>query len=240
MSRSRRVAAAFADARRIAVFDLDGTLLHGASSERRFAAWLLQRGVLGAPQLAAWLRFLVVHGWRLGRHAPKKDKGYVVGLGCADVAGLAREFIDEALDGALDGIVLAALAAHRERGEPTVLLSGTLQPLAEAVAERLGIDLAIGTLAPERAGRYVLGLPTRHPFGPDKLTLAQGFCADAGIGPERLVAYGDSIHDRFLLERAGEAVAVEPDAALARLARRRGWRLLRHEGESVSLGHPAT
>lgn len=227
------------DGRRVALFDLDGTLLRGPSSERRFVLRLLRRGEIGAAQLAACLGLLGARGWRHGRHALKKNKGYLVGLSRERVAALAGEFVDELPCESFDTAALGALAAHRERGDATVLLSGTLQPVADAVAARLGLERAIGTLVPERAGRYASGLPTRHPFGPTKLALAERLCAERGIGLGRLVAYGDSIHDRFLLERVGEAVAVEPDAALGRLARRRRWRVLRHEGAAAPLRHSA-
>ena len=220
----------------MAVFDLDGTLVGGPSSERRFALWLLRRGVLGPRQCLAWLGFLGRHALRHGRHAPKKNKAYLAGLTVSRVAGLAERFVAEELVPRLDRAVLAELEGHRRRGERTVLLSGTLQPIADALAARLGIDRAVGSLVPTRAGRYRPRPPERHPFGREKRALAEALCREAGVTLDAVSAYGDAFDDRHLLERVGTPVAVEPARALARLAAERGWRVLRH---GATLANPS-
>ena len=216
---------------RLALFDLDGTLLRGPSSERRFAAWLFGRRHAGAAQAGAWLAYAAVHARRDGRHVLRRDKGYVAGLGVGLVAELAAAHVDAVIGaGQVDPRAHAALETHRRAGDRCVLLSGTLQPLADAYAVRLGLglDAAIGSLAPVRGGRYALGPPARHPYGAAKRTLAERERAACGVDPTDTVAYGDSVADRNVLGWAGEAVAVEPDRALAALARERGWRVLRH------------
>ena len=40
-------------------------------------------------------------------------------------------------------------------------------------------------------------------------------------------AYADNLSDRALLERVGRAIVVHPHRKLARLARRRGWTIVR-------------
>ena len=214
---------------RLALFDLDGTLLRGSSSERRFAAWLFGHRHAGAAQAGAWLAYAAIRARRDGRHVLRRDKGYVAGLDVGLVAELAAAHVDAVIGaGHVDARARAALEGHRRVGDRCVLLSGTLQPLADAYAARLGCHVAIGSLAPVRGGRYALGPPARHPYGAAKRTLAERECRPCGVAPADAVAYGDSIADRDVLEWAGEAVAVEPDRALAALARARGWRVLRH------------
>ena len=43
---------------RVAIFDVDGTLVAGKSTEKRFIGWMLRRGHIGLRQLlsAAWFR----------------------------------------------------------------------------------------------------------------------------------------------------------------------------------------
>lgn len=213
---------------RLAVFDLDGTLIGGASCERRFASWLLRHGVIGPRQMLLWAGFLASAWSRHGRHVPKKDKCYVAGLEVARVEALAGRFVDEELVARLDAAVVEEVNRHRARGDTLVLLSGTLQPLADALAARLGMARAIGSLAPAHGARYAFGPPLRHPFGEEKLALVEKLCANEGLALHAVVAYGDSFHDRALLERVGTPVAVEPDGRLTRLAEARRWRVLRH------------
>ena len=221
---------------RLALFDLDGTLLRGPSSERRFAAWLFGRRHAGAAQAGAWLAYAAIRARRDGRHVLRRDKGYVAGLGVERVAGLAAAHVDAVIGaGHVDARVLAALESHRRAGDRCVLLSGTLQPLADAYAARLGCHVAIGSLAPARDGRHVVGPPVRHPYGRAKRDLAEREREACGVDPVDTVAYGDSIADRDVLGWAGEAVAVEPDRALAALARARGWRVLRHAREPAAV-----
>lgn len=216
-----------APGQRLALFDLDGTLLAGASSERRFAWHLARTGLIGPRQALSWLAFAASRGTRRPEHVLKRNKAYLNGLPTDLVARESDRLVAAMLDaGAFDPVALDALARHRRDGDRTVLLSGTLQALADAVAERLGLDAAVGTLAPVRADRHGSGEPLRHPFGAEKRALAEALAASAGIDRERVVAYGDSIHDRELLDWAGTAVAVAPDRALSRVARERDWTVL--------------
>lgn len=218
-----------APGRRLALFDLDGTLLHGPSSERRFAAWLFLHGHARATQAGAWLAQAAARARRDGRHALRRDKAYVAGLDVDRVTELAAAHVDAVIGaGHLDERVLRTLAAHRRAGDRCVLLSGTLQPLADVYATRLGLDAAIGSLAPVRDGRYAVGPPVRHPYGAAKREIAERERVASGVAPADTVAYGDSAADRDVLAWAGTAVAVEPDRALAAIAHERGWVVLRH------------
>ena len=55
--------------RRLALFDLDGTLLCGPSAERRFAAWLFSRRHAGVRQAFGWLGYALSHLAGDGREA---------------------------------------------------------------------------------------------------------------------------------------------------------------------------
>ena len=215
---------------RLALFDLDGTLLRGTSSERRFAAWLFANGHAGAFQACAWWAHALGHAVRDGRDVWRRDKAYIAGLDVSRVAALASAHVDGVLaSGGIDTGVCAALERHQRAGDATVLLSGTLQPLAEAYARRLGIPDAVASLAPVVGRRYARGSVLRHPYGPAKRELAEAWHAELGAERRDTVAYGDSIADRALLEwgrRCGRggtgrsARGVGSNAGLARVAPR--------------------
>ncbi len=62
-------------------------------------------------------------------------------------------------------------------------------------------------------------------FGQGKLARAEALAQALGADLSRAIFYSDSITDLPLLERVGEAVAVNPDKKLLREARARGWRV---------------
>ena len=171
-----------------------------------------------------------------GRHVFRKNKAYLAGLPTDLVTEQAARFV-EALPAA-DWIPgsLEALRGHRERGESVVLMSGTLQPIIDALAAHVGADAAIGTLAhteahtdaPSEGRRYTGQPPQRHPFYHAKADLLNDICEAHGVTAADVAAYADSRFDIPLLERVGEPVAVGPDRALDAWARERGCRFIEY------------
>lgn len=205
--------------------DLDGTLVPPPSTEVRLARVLAAEGRLGARQLAAWLAFLARHA-RLGRHALRLDKAWLAGLDVAAVADAAQRLAAALVPGTVRPALRERLAAHRAAGDRLVLLTGAPQPLAEAFAQRLEMEDAIGALCARRGGRYLAAAPLRHPFGTAKRILAAAWCERHGARLETACAYGDSRHDLALLAAVGTPVAVAPDRVLAAHARRRDWEII--------------
>jgi HAD superfamily hydrolase (TIGR01490 family) len=213
---------------RLAIFDVDGTLITGKSTEKRFIAWLLQQGCLGPRQFASMVwnvpRRFPVHG----RHVFRKNKAYLAGLSQQVVAEQAARFVASLPGTEWIPRSLEELRGHRERGATVVLLSGTLQPIIDALAVRVGADAAFGTICDCEDGRYTGRPPVRHPFFHAKGELLGEICSRHGAKPAEVVAYADSRFDIPLLERVGEPVAVSPDRALASWARGRGCRIIDH------------
>ncbi|HKL63926.1 MAG TPA: HAD-IB family hydrolase [Woeseiaceae bacterium] len=221
---------------RLAVFDIDGTLVAGPSTEKRFFLWLLRRGVLGPRRVFAFLWFNLRWLPRYGRHVAKKNKAYLSGLDSERFAREAQAFVADEVASALYAPAVARLHRHRAAGDVIVLLSGTLQPIAEELAARLGADQAIGSLCAERDGRLSARPPLRHPFGAEKSMLLDGICHERGVTADAVAAYGDSRWDLALLERVGTPVAVRPDHELHASAVARGWEVLADDaGDGV--GH---
>jgi phosphoserine phosphatase len=210
----------------LAIFDVDGTLVAGPSTEKRLFWMLLRAGRLGPRQLGAFLRFGTGHAGRTGGHSWKRNKAYLAGLACDEVAALAARWVSRSAADWWYGPCVERLRRHLAAGDDVVLLTGTPQFVADALVKALGGGRAIGTLCAAEAGRFLASPPVRHPFGGAKLELARGLCAETGAAPADLVAYGDSVHDLPLLRFAGRAVAVRPDSGLAAAARVAGWEII--------------
>jgi HAD superfamily hydrolase (TIGR01490 family) len=207
---------------RLAIFDIDGTLVRG-SSERLFWRYLAARGRQGPRQIFAYLLFLVRYLPTGGIHWLKKNKAYLCGLASADVAALADEFVETRLLQRLYTPVLQRLRRHLQRGDAVVFLTGTLDPIAQALARRLGVRHVCATLCRERNGIYLAEPPEIHPFGFAKIGLAEQLSSRIGGDIRNATAYGDSHHDRLLLEAVHEAIAVLPDRGLQKAVQRHDW-----------------
>lgn len=210
----------------LAVFDIDGTLVTGPSTEKRFALHLARNGRIGPRQAFAFLAFLLCELRHYGRHVLKKDKAYLAGLREQDVGELASGWANIALERAWFEPCLARLRRHQEAGDLVVLLSGTPQFIATAIGNALGVNRAIGSACASREGRFRASPPVSHPFADRKVAIVQELARSCGVDAADITAYGDSIHDLPLFMSVGQVVAVRPDEALAAVAHGQGWETL--------------
>jgi HAD superfamily hydrolase (TIGR01490 family) len=210
----------------LAIFDIDGTLIAGPSTERRFFWWLLRRGRLGLRQILAWLGFAIRHFRSSGRNVMRRNKAYLAGRSVATVERWAAEFVAGLEPEAWVAPAVARLRRHQEAGDQVVLLSGTLQPIAREIGRILGVTDVVATEAALANGRYTAMPPLRHPFAASKVAAAGQIAARLGCRLDRAVAYGDSIHDLGLFQAVGNRVLVHADHRLQRAGAAEGWEVL--------------
>jgi HAD superfamily hydrolase (TIGR01490 family) len=121
----------------------------------------------------------------------------------------------------------ALVAAHREAGHLTVLLTSATRYLAEPLGADLGIDHFLVTELVVRDGRFTGQVIEPVCYGRGKVYWAERFAAEHGVDLTRSYFYTDSITDLPVLDRVGHPRVVHPDPRLRRLAQRRGWQVLR-------------
>lgn len=206
--------------------DVDGTLIDPPGSEPAFILHLLASGVLGPRQALAAGAFAVGRLPALGCAVFKKNKAYLTGLEVEKVATLAQAFVTRRIGPRLRGWVLDRLADHRRRGEGLVLLTGTPDFIATPIAHLIGAERVAATRCASVDGRFLPALPSRHPFGTDKVRCAEAVCRELGAPLEGCAAYADADSDLALLRSVGRPVAVHPSPGLRRAAWLRGWEIL--------------
>jgi putative phosphoserine phosphatase / 1-acylglycerol-3-phosphate O-acyltransferase len=225
-----------------AFFDIDGTLVPSGSLEWRFVLYLLSRDKIGARNIGRWLLNVIrlaPQGWR---HAIETNKFYLAGL----PVSLAAEWADSMAcehsnreggfisPGGLERIVWHQSLKHR-----VFLVSGTLAPLATAVAnflpgkvEVVATDLAACARPSNkhRARAIWSGeLAGEHLVGAAKVRAVQVLAAKHQLNLNDSHAYGDSVADCGMLECVGHPEVVNPSRRMALLARKRGWPIERWE-----------
>ncbi len=210
----------------LAIFDFDGTLIPNPSSEWRFVHFLVRRKRLGFGDLARSLAFAARWWPRYGRHVMKKNKAYLGRIPVTQAESLAREFVPAVILPLLRPAVLERLRRHQANGDTVALLTGAPSFIARPICDALQIEHCIACECEISGGQFLPQPPHQHPFGEEKLVLAQRLCEKFGYPMEQVTAYADSTHDRALLAAAGVAVAVSPDLALAKLALQRNWAVI--------------
>lgn len=232
---------------RAAFFDLDKTLVPG-SSLFLLARGMYDRDFYRARDIArlAYEQFVfralgkeTEAGMESSRNAALE---FVKGRDAAEIRALGREIAEERVLPRVYADIAAVIRQHGESGDETWLLTAAPQELAELVASGLGMTGARGTVAEiDDAGRYTGRLIGEIAHGPAKAKIAEELAASRGIDMRESAAYSDSINDLPLLESVGNPHAVNPDHALRRVARGRGWPIheLRTRRRALLIGIPS-
>jgi HAD superfamily hydrolase (TIGR01490 family) len=212
-----------------AFFDLDKTLIR-RSSALALAPSFHERGLITRRQLAkaAVLQLLFV-----ARGASAEAVRRLADDGLLILRGLRPEELEELVAGAMEEVLLPLVyrepldlvARHRAHGERVYVVSAALQEVVARIAADIGLDGGIGTVCEVEDGVYT-GRSLRPLHGEAKAEAVRELAAREEIDLAASTAYSDSHTDLPFLEAVGHAVAVNPDRALRRVARARGWPVL--------------
>ncbi len=210
---------------RIAVFDLENTLI--ASNVVESYAWLATRH-LGPAQRARVVGGLVAEAPRL-LAIDRRDRSDFLrsfyrryeGAPADRVRIDAVELWSDLLSLRAFPEGLTRLREHRALGHATVLITGALDFVVEPL--RPLFDEIVCAELGEKDGELTGEMVSAPPTGEARALLTEELAAVRGLGREQIVAYADSTSDLPMLEAAGLPVAVNPEAKLAAIARRRGW-----------------
>jgi len=217
--------------KRTVFFDVDGTLLPPPSTERRFIRWLLDRKVIGAGHLTrSALTLLIDFPWSTAKF--KANKAHLRGESVERFQALGAEFVTAVIVPIVRRAAREAIERHRQAGDRLVLLTGTLDLLAEPLARALNMhDMICGRL--ERAdGRFTGRTIPPHPYGEDKAAALWNYAQHTGIDLERADVYGDGWSDLPAFRLVGEATVINPPPGLERLAHQQGWSVAHWSDES--------
>jgi HAD superfamily hydrolase (TIGR01490 family) len=218
----------FDPAPRVAFIDVDGTLL-AETTTYLFARILRRRGLIKRSFVLRAMYHGLQH--RFGR----LDYGRLVAFGVRSIARIPIPELEQIAETNFQEFVRPRLyegvqehvASLRQAGTSVVLVSSSPGIVIAPLSAYLGCTDTITTPVRLERGRLV-GTGDGPPcYGEGKLYWASGWASARGIAMDEAVAYADNWSDRALLERVGQAVVVHPHRKLKRLARRRGWIVVR-------------
>lgn len=215
-----------------AFFDLDKTLMAG-SSGLHWARAARGAGLLTRRQMARY-------GFQNVKFRLQGSTDAATDQIKAEVADMirGRRVVDfqrmtpKVLAGVLPRLypqMLDTAYAHQDAGRRAYIVTAASQEMADMMAHVLSFDGAIGARS-----EIVDGVYTGRPGGPftyreGKVVAMRELAAAEGIELATSYGYSDSESDLPMLRAVGHPVAVNPDAALARVAREEGWDVMRFE-----------
>ena len=213
---------------KLALFDLDNTLLDG-DSDFEWAQFLIAQGVVdrelyearnqhfydqykaGTLDIHEFLDFQLKP---LSRHSRKMLDGW------------HEEFMRSKVQGMISPNAQELVAKHRDADEVCVVITATNSFVTAPIAHAFGIEHLIATEPEQKDGEFTGGVSGEPSFREGKITRLEQWMDERGWdwdSFEDSTFYSDSLNDLPLLSKVKHPVAVKPDATLRAHAEREGW-----------------
>ncbi|TDE10871.1 HAD family hydrolase [Jiangella asiatica] len=222
------------DTRAAAFFDLDNTLLRGAS------LFYLARGMHARDLLRTSdiLRFGSQQlQFMLGSEDPDHIHEaraaaltFIAGRSVDELSEVGEEIFEERMADKIWPGTQAIAQLHIDQGQRVWLVTAAPVEVATIIARRLGLTGALGTVAEHVDGHYTGRLVGDLLHGEDKAAAVRSLATREGLDLARCSAYSDSANDIPMLSLVGFPCAVNPDRKLRRHARKHGWRIRDYRG----------
>ena len=213
--------------KRLAIIDLDGTLLRRTSSEHSFFRFLILRGKIGPFRLASFFLTFARDGLRLGlRQAIGWNATYLRGETPARVGSWAGKYGQAYLLNAVPEGLQERIRGFKAQGCLIILLSGSLQVLVNELKGKLAVDIVIGRELEVVGGKLTGHRRGIYPYAKQKVEALFESIKPAEIDWQESWALADRMSDLPVLELVGHPVAVHPTAGLRRHAQQHGWEII--------------
>jgi len=205
------------------VFDVDGTLLPGTSCERLFFEHLLRKKIIGLRNIISFAMRAMALMPRGRAYVLKANKGYLRGFSPDYMAGIGREFFENQVIRKISAKGISRIKEHHGDGDKVMLLSGMPEFLLRNFSEYLSVNEYIGSTLEVNADKFTGRTIGCFPLAEGKIEVLRPLLEKYSLNWPDLTAYADHGLDRYLLEKVGHPVAVNPRDDLKRMAKRKGW-----------------
>ncbi|HSO08347.1 MAG TPA: HAD family hydrolase [Pelomicrobium sp.] len=223
---------------RLALFDLDNTLLAG-DSDFEWAQFLIEQGVLDREVYEARNQafydqykagtldiheFLAFQLKPLSRHPRRQLDDW------------HAQFMAQKIRPLMTPAAQALVDRHRREGHVCAIVTATNRFVTGPIAAAFGVEHLIATEPEERDGEFTgrsRGVPC---FRAGKVTRLEEWLAARATRLAEVAEswfYSDSHNDLPLLEAVNHPVVVDPDPQLAAVAAARGWPVMRLHGDAA-------
>ncbi len=213
-----------------AFFDLDKTII-AKSSVLAFSRNFYKEGLLSRRAIVRGAYAQVVF-MLVGADEKKMEKlrvamlNMIAGWNRDHVASIVREALEEVVTPIIFAEAADLITEHHAAGRKVVIVSSAPEEVVAPLGDFLGVDEVIATRAEVGADGAYTGELAYYGYGPYKAEAIELLAEREGIDLADSYAYSDSITDEPMLRVVGHPAAVNPDRALARVAKEEGWPIL--------------
>jgi HAD superfamily hydrolase (TIGR01490 family) len=221
-----------ADVTRLALFDLDHTLIP-LDSDYAWGEFTTARGWTDADEFKRQNDAFYEHykAGTLDVHAYVRfATAAIVRQGASSSIAAHADFMRAVIANAIKPQAVKLVRDHQAAGDTVIIVTATNAFVTRPIATAFGVDelIAVDLVQDPVSGWYtgdIAGVPS---FRDGKVARVQQWLADHGLDWDQVhtTFYSDSINDLPLLEKATVPVATNPDARLRALAQDRAWRIL--------------
>jgi HAD superfamily hydrolase (TIGR01490 family) len=214
-------------------FDLDRTLMEG-SSAFQFGRAAHKAGLMSRRQLMSdgWanLKFRLRGSTDEDTHALRDRISHSLeGTRVRDLQRLGPDVLAGILPRVYPQMLELAYR-HQDEGRRVFIVTAASGELADTLAHVLALDGGIGSQFSEVQDGVYTGRPAGYfVYGAEKARAVEDLATREAIDLASSYAYSDSESDLPMLRVVGHPVAVNPDRALAAVARAEGWEILRFD-----------
>lgn len=210
---------------KLALFDLDHTLLN-TDSDHSWGEFLVNEGLVD-PVHHRQMNDKFYEDYKAGMLDPIAYNEFVFEFLTQHsnqyLTDLHQLFMQKIIRPQMRQKGFDAIQKHKDLGHAIVGITATSDFITAPIFREFGINEIIATNAEVKDGNYtgkVAGTPC---YQQGKLVRLEQWLAGREV--DESWAYSDSINDRFLLEYATHAIAVNPDDRLEQLAKEQGWQI---------------
>lgn len=146
-----------------------------------------------------------------------------------DARAAAAGFADQVIETGVLAGARAQIAADRASGHRLVMATASYRFYAQAIADRLGFDVVIGTeTRRDDAGHVIPRIDGENCYGAGKLRMIEAWMRAEGLSRDAMSVrfYSDHVSDAPVLDWADAPFAVNAHGPLRVLAAARGWPML--------------
>jgi HAD superfamily hydrolase (TIGR01490 family) len=219
--------------RRLALFDLDNTLLAG-DSDHAWGEFLISRRLVDADQHRTendkyYQQYkegmLDIHGYVKFTLLP------ILQLTTAERASLHNEFMHEMVTPMVLEKARALVQQHRDAGDYCLIITATNEFITTPIASIFNVDRLIATELEIKDERFTGNIAGEPCYQGGKVMKLEQWLNSQQMPQQQLslsnsIFYTDSINDLQLLNKVSEAIVVDPDEALRTAAARNDWDII--------------
>ena len=208
-----------------AYFDLDGTLLD-SSSEKTLTGLLSKRRPWRIPLGAMMWSLGFIGNLLRGRsiYDAARNRGHLAMSNWETLRRYSEELVETKLSKKVSLEALERLDWHKQQDHRLVLVTATVMPMAQAMADYLGMDAVYGC-GPKNMNGILSGsergwsVPRRK----GKVPIVQADAKSVDHNLSDCWGYGNTHADSFFMEITGNPVAINAEGRLKTIAKERDW-----------------